>query len=181
MKKVVAILGSPRKESYSSQLAEAAAKAVSGAEVRSFVLNNLNFKGCQGCMSCKSKTEICAVQDDLTQVLAAVAEADSVILSSPIYIGEVTAQLKAFIDRTFSYLLPDFGVNPKPSRLAPGKQLLFIITQGQPDPALYEQSVLGHYLGSFKNLGFNVHKFIAVASQAGEAAVKSVEGIAAKF
>jgi multimeric flavodoxin WrbA len=58
-------------------------------------------------------------------------------MASPIYFGEVTSQLKGFIDRTFSYFVPDYAGNPNPSRLAPGKRLVFIQTQGQPDEKLY--------------------------------------------
>ncbi|MDR1921608.1 MAG: NAD(P)H-dependent oxidoreductase, partial [Candidatus Adiutrix sp.] len=47
--KVVAVLGSPRKESNSAKLAEAVLKisAAQGAEIRRFWLNDLKFKGCQ--------------------------------------------------------------------------------------------------------------------------------------
>jgi hypothetical protein len=41
------------------------------------------------------------------------------------------------MDRTFSYLVPDFETNPQPSRLSPGKKLLFILTQGHPDAGMF--------------------------------------------
>jgi hypothetical protein len=42
-----------------------------------------------------------------------------------------------FIDRTYSYLVPYFLTKPVRSRLKPAKRLVFIQTQGQPDPALF--------------------------------------------
>lgn len=161
--KVAVILGSPRKNSNSEALAEAAVAALppSGLEVKTVKLNDLKFSGCQACFACKSKSETCVVKDDLSPVLTQVAEADLVILASPVYIGEVTGQFKCFIDRTFSFLVPDYTANPKPTRLAPGKKLLFILTQGTPDAAAYDAPVLGHYVGFLKGLGFEVSQFVA--------------------
>ena len=72
----------------------------------------MNFKGCQGCGACKAEKEKCVVQDDLTQVLEAVRETDVLVLASPVYFADVTAQMKAFVDRTYSFLKPDFETNP---------------------------------------------------------------------
>jgi multimeric flavodoxin WrbA len=85
-------------------------------------------------MACKTKLDRCALNDDLTQVLDAVRETDVLVLASPVYFGDISSQLKAFIDRTYSYLVPDFKTNPRKSRLAPGKELVFILSQGNPDP-----------------------------------------------
>jgi multimeric flavodoxin WrbA len=109
-----------------------------GAETRAFELNRLNYRGCQGCYACKKTLEHCILKDDLTEVLAAVQEADAVVLASPVYYGDVSGQLKCFIDRTFSYLVADYVTNPNPSRLAPGKELVFILTQGNPDAKLFD-------------------------------------------
>jgi multimeric flavodoxin WrbA len=168
-KKVAAVLGSPRKKANSSKLVKAAVKALpkKNLNVKEFHLNALNYKGCQGCFSCKGKSEICVLTDDLTPVLAQAAEADLLILASPVYIGEVTAQLKGFIDRAFSYFKPDWANRPDPSRLAPGKKLIFILTQGVPDQAAYEGPVLGHYQIFFQSLGFTITPFIA-PGQGGE-------------
>jgi multimeric flavodoxin WrbA len=109
-----------------------------GAETRAFELNSLSYRGCQGCYSCKTTLDHCILKDDLTGVLEAVRESDVVVLASPVYYGDISGQLKCFIDRTFTYLVPDYVTNPNPSRLAPGKKLVFILTQGNPDPKLFE-------------------------------------------
>jgi hypothetical protein len=41
--------------------------------------------------------------------------------------------MKGFIDRLFSYLVPDYRTNPEKSRLLPGKKLVFIQVQARPD------------------------------------------------
>jgi multimeric flavodoxin WrbA len=159
---VVAVLGSPRESSNSTLLAEAAIKAIGAQseDVRKFVINQLSFKGCQACYSCKTKTEFCVLKDDLTPALSAVADADFVILSSPVYIGEITSQFKAFIDRSYSWLKSDFKTNPSPSRLTPGKKLLYIQTQGNPDGSIYQKR-FNAYLDHFRRLGFKVDGLVA--------------------
>jgi multimeric flavodoxin WrbA len=134
MKKVVAVLGSPRKKSNSTALAGIVldeAKKL-GAKTEEFRLNKMKYKGCQACEACKKKLDHCVLDDDLTEVLEAVKQADVVILTSPIYFSEVSGQFKQFFDRTYSYLNPDFTC-----RLAAGKKSLFIQAQGQPDAGLY--------------------------------------------
>jgi len=132
--KAVAILGSPRAKSNSSALARIILRKLEhrGAETREFILNKLNFSGCVACDTCKAKLDHCVLQDDLTEVLEAVGEADVLILASPVYFSEVSGQFKCFFDRTFSYLNPDFS-----GRLKPGKSSVFVLTQMQPDLNLY--------------------------------------------
>lgn len=136
--KIVTLLGSPRTKGNSASIAarfnETAAQL--GAETRIFELNRLSYRGCQGCYACKKSLDRCVLKDDLTEVLAAVQEADVVVLATPVYYGDVTSQLKGFIDRSYSYLKPDYLTNPQPSRLSP-KKLIFVLTQGHPDETLF--------------------------------------------
>jgi multimeric flavodoxin WrbA len=133
--KIVSLFGSPRARANSSLIAErfCATAQKLGAEVRAFTLNDLNFRGCQGCYACKTKLDRCALKDDLTEVLEAVRETDILVLASPVYYWDISAQLKAFLDRTFSFLVPDFITNPQKSRLEPGKKLVLILAQNNPD------------------------------------------------
>jgi multimeric flavodoxin WrbA len=137
--KIVCLKGSPRSAGNSSAIADRllATAATLGAETRVFELNRLNYRGCQGCYACKKNLDRCILEDDLTAALTAVHEAETVVLATPVYYGDVSGQLKCFLDRTFSYLVPDYITNPNPCRLPPGKKLVFIITQGQPDAGLF--------------------------------------------
>jgi multimeric flavodoxin WrbA len=132
--KIVAILASPRPKSNSTALARKIMEVAGaqGAETQEFVLNKLQFKGCQACETCKTKLDHCVLKDDLTQVLEAIHQADAVVMASPNYFGEVSGQFKSFFDRTYSFLNPDFSC-----RLAPGKSSVFIMAQGQPNLNLY--------------------------------------------
>lgn len=129
--KVVGILGSPRTDGNSSTIAKKFIKTAKGlgAQTQIFYLNELNYKGCQGCYSCKGKLEHCILDDDLTDVLNAMHTANIIVLSSPNYYGDVSGQMKTFIDRTFSHLTIDFIKSDKKSRLPRGKHAVFIVTQ----------------------------------------------------
>jgi multimeric flavodoxin WrbA len=152
--KLVTLLGSPRSTGNSStiakHLAEAAVKL--GAQSTIFELNRLSYRGCQGCYACKKSLDCCGLKDDLTEVLAAVHEADALVLATPVYYGDITAQLKGFVDRTFSYLKPDYLTNPEPSRLG-AKKLIFVLTQGHPDEALFAD-IFPRYETFLKWMGF---------------------------
>lgn len=130
--KILTINGSPRMKGNSTTLSahfsEIAEKA--GAEVKKYYLNKLNYKGCQACMACKGRTEKCIIEDDLTEVLDSMHEADVILLSSPNYYGSVTAQMKGFLDRSYSLLKPDFFTADKKSRLADGKTMVIMFIQG---------------------------------------------------
>jgi len=137
--KIVCLLGSPRTKGNSSTLAQHFCDAAEklGATVETFALNKLNYRGCQGCMACKTKLDRCILKDDLEAVLDSIRDADVLVLTTPVYFADLTAQLKGFIDRTYSYLVPNFFNNSNPSRLSPGKKLVFIQTQGQPNEKLF--------------------------------------------
>ena len=160
--KVVALLGSPRPAANSAVIANHFLRQAEtlGATTRVFELGRLNYRGCQGCYACKGKADHCVLDDDLTEVLEAVRDADLVVMASPVYYGDVTSQLKGFIDRTFAYFLPDYATNPNPSRLTP-KKLLFVLTQGHPNESLFDD-IYARYQRPFKRLGFAESRLIRV-------------------
>ncbi|MCL1926455.1 MAG: flavodoxin family protein [Syntrophorhabdaceae bacterium] len=152
--KVVAVLGSPRTTGNSSAIARRFMKAAAkqGAQTRTFELNQLTCRGCQGCYACKKEFDKCVLTDDLAEALSAVKDADIVVMASPIYFGDITAQLKTFIDRSFSYLKPDYFTNPQPSRLSK-KKLVFVLSQGLPDEKSFSD-VYPRYSGFLEWMGF---------------------------
>lgn len=153
--KLVCLLGSPRREGNSATIAaHLVAKAAElGAEVETIYLNSLNYRGCQGCYVCKTSLDKCVLNDDLAPVLESVSQADALVMASAVYYGDVSSQLKGFIDRTFSYLVPDYFKNSQPSRLQPGKKLAFVLTQGQPDETMFGD-VFPRYNFFFKWYGY---------------------------
>jgi multimeric flavodoxin WrbA len=77
------------------------------------------------------------VEDDLTEILDAIRDADVLVAASPVRHGEVTRLLRTFIERTLCFIKPDFFTNPNPSRLTAGKRMVFILTQREPDEGLF--------------------------------------------
>jgi multimeric flavodoxin WrbA len=108
---VIGLNGSPRKGWNTHILVEEALKgaAAQGAETELINLYDLSFKGCVSCFECKrrggSSLGRCALRDDLRPVLDKIDRCDAFVLGSPIYIGEVSAATRAFIERlTFQYI-----------------------------------------------------------------------------
>ncbi|MBU1610535.1 MAG: flavodoxin family protein [Proteobacteria bacterium] len=136
---ILTLFGSPRKNGNSRLLTEAflARAEALGATVERVFLNQLTYKGCQHCDACKNKQEECILDDDLAPVLAAAAACDVLVMATPVYYGEVTSQLKGFIDRTYSYLVKDYGPKEIKTKLAPGKKLVMVIAQGHPKENLF--------------------------------------------
>jgi multimeric flavodoxin WrbA len=87
-------------------------------------------------------------------VLDAVQSADVLVMASPVYYGDLTAQMKAFFDRTYAFYTPDYlQPNKKWSRLAEGKKLVFVLTQGATDEK-YFADVFPRYSMFMKMYGF---------------------------
>lgn len=161
--KIVTVLGSPRPQGNSAALARRFLQTAAGlgADTSSvYELNRLRYRGCQACYACKKGSERCVIKDDLAAVLAAVEAADAVVLTTPVYYGDITSQLKGFIDRLYGFLVPDFHTNPRPSRLAP-KKLAFILTQGNPDPALFAD-IFPRYGAFLGRMGFADRQLVRV-------------------
>lgn len=58
---------------------------------------------CTGCFRCFENGVCEVLDDDLRQVQAQVLAADLVILASPVHANHVSAQMKAFVDRSFAW------------------------------------------------------------------------------
>jgi multimeric flavodoxin WrbA len=104
-KKVIILLGSPRKNGNSTALAGEVERGAeeAGAEVESYNLHEMNIRFCTGCGSCREKTsKNCVIDDDMQLLYPRLREADAVVFASPIYWAHVTAQMKVFMDRCFA-------------------------------------------------------------------------------
>ena len=98
--KAIGIVGSPRKNGNTELLTAHALKAIAeeGIETELIQLAGLDIKPCTACMVCK-KEEKCSLEDDLFPIYLKMKEADSIIISSPVYYGSATALVKSFIER----------------------------------------------------------------------------------
>ena len=106
MKTIMIIDGGPRKNMNTAQMlqkvAEGAQSVSEEIEVKTVRLYDLDYKGCMSCMACKIKgkaSNVCKFKDALTPVLEEIAQADGLVMGSPIYFGDVTGQTRTFLER----------------------------------------------------------------------------------
>ena len=104
MKKMLAIAGSPRKDSNSAYLCRCCLRAAEaqGCETRLLELSSLTVEPCRACDNCVdfAAGERCIIDDDMDQVLDAMLWAEAIVFATPTYMGGMSAQLKCLIDRT---------------------------------------------------------------------------------
>jgi multimeric flavodoxin WrbA len=153
--KVTCVKGSPRTNGNSSTITQAFLNELnrSGvAEITTFELNKLNYKGCQECLQCNTKLDKCAINDDLTDVLESVGKSDVLVISSSVFYGDVTSQTKGFIDRMYSFRKYDYENLIFTSRLK-GKRLVMILAQAHPDENMFAD-IFPRYDYFFNDLGF---------------------------
>ena len=95
---IVAISGSPRRDGNTELLLRRVLEVTGGQLVR---VCDLDIAPCASCWYCLEH-ECCAIDDDMTELSEHLLRADAVILGSPVYFNNVSAQLKAVLDRTWS-------------------------------------------------------------------------------
>lgn len=118
-------------------------------------LAGLDIKSCQSCYNCKSDEMKCAREDDMASLTKKLMGADIFILSAPIYMWQVSAKVKLFMER----LYPLFHFD-KPSELK-GKKLILIFTQATPDKARFKD-YFEYVKEAFLFLGFDVVDVIVI-------------------
>jgi multimeric flavodoxin WrbA len=106
-RKVVILLGSPRKNGNSAALAEAIAEGAAGAELDVFYLHGMKIAPCNACEVChKAGAEGCVIKDDMQPLYPKLKQADAIVFASPIYWFTVSAQMKLAVDRCYALLTP---------------------------------------------------------------------------
>jgi multimeric flavodoxin WrbA len=101
--KVVAFNGSARKDGNTAILINQALEELEkqGIETEMIQLSGQRIRGCTACYKCfDNKDKKCAVTEDaMNEYIAKMLDADAIILASPTYFADVSAELKALIDR----------------------------------------------------------------------------------
>jgi multimeric flavodoxin WrbA len=101
--KVVAFNGSPRKKGNTSILIQCVFKELEqeGIETELVQLSGKKIRGCMACFKCfENQDKRCAVANDgLNECVEKMIAADGILFGSPTYFSNVTAEMKALIDR----------------------------------------------------------------------------------
>jgi len=101
--KVLGISGSPRKGGNTEILLREALRAVEQMDCTTwlFSMSEKTVAPCRACGGC-FETGACVIEDDMRELSSLMSRADAIIWATPVYFGNVTAQLKAVMDRTFA-------------------------------------------------------------------------------
>ncbi len=130
-KKVMIVVGSPRKKGNSATLAQRAAAGAKaqGAEVETFFLHGMNIQPCNACDACRKKKDMdCVLNDDMRKLYPKLRKADAILIASPIYWFTVSAQTKLFLDRWYALGSEEEGY------ALTGKRFGIVLTYADADP-----------------------------------------------
>lgn len=138
--------GSPRKQWNTAKMCESFKNGVVDKGLSAEIINlyDLNYKGCYSCFACKVRNGKsygkCGYPDDLNKILEKVSNAEGLVFASPIYFGEVTAQMRAFMERL---LFPVYVYDKEGSKIPPKKLETAIIYTMNVKPDLFNDWFVG--------------------------------------
>jgi len=126
---VLIVLGSPRKKGNTALLAAevAAGARAAGAEVETVFLQGLDLRPCLACGACqRPAAKGCAQKDGMQALYPKLLAADAIVLASPVYWFNLSAQMKAFIDRWYALQGERQGLA--------GKRMALVMAYADADP-----------------------------------------------
>ena len=107
--KIAVLNGSPRPKGNTAALIAAFQEGAesAGHQVTVLSVGTMNIGGCKGCEYCHTKGGgTCVQKDDMTQVYPVLAEAELLVLASPVYYFGLTGQLQSAISRFYAVMAP---------------------------------------------------------------------------
>ena len=184
---VLFLQGSPRRRGNTETLCARMVETMraKGAKVKTLRVADMTIKGCSECYTCQKVFDKpgCPIKDDMGAVYDQLLSADLVVLATPVFCWNMSAQLRAVLDRFFA--LCKFGQveEGKFKCLPDGKPFALVVTAGGgpydgAEICVASYRALAEYL-RFKDRG----EFVAapVGDPAGVAADKALLARAAEF
>ncbi len=106
-KKILVLTGSARKGGNSNRMARAFAEAAKakGNEVKIIDTAGLKLNFCHACETCYKTGKPCSFDDDFNTIADDILAADALVFSCPVYWYSVPSQIKAVIDKMFSFVI----------------------------------------------------------------------------
>ena len=112
---VLAINGSARgKKGVTQRMLDAFCGGLinGGAEVDMLQVKGLDIAPCRACLHCMHKTPgVCIQRDGMDAIYGQLKAADALVLGAPVYIDNMSAQLKTLLDRCTCAIRPDIEVD----------------------------------------------------------------------
>ncbi len=104
-KEILVLTGSPRKNGNSFAMTEAFIAEVKkrGHTVTRFDIAAMSVSGCRACEKCFKTGKACIFNDDFNKIAPVIQAADAIVFSMPVYWYSIPSQIKAVIDKLFSF------------------------------------------------------------------------------
>ena len=130
---ILILTGSPRKESNTDILAKAFADGASiNHNVEIVSVSDYKVNACVGCNSCFTREgNKCFQNDAMTDIYAKMANADTLVVASPVYFYGISAQLKNIIDRCHTPMRKNFKI----------KNVALLLVAGSSKPCVFDAIV----------------------------------------
>lgn len=174
--KVLLISASPHKEkSNTFILAQEVMRGLSdaGAEVEVIHLADQKIGFCTHCEECHKKILCCPLKDDVGMILGKMLESDGIILASPNYISQVTASMKALMDRSAHFI--------HCKRLL-GKYIFGVVSSGSGEDtevlnyiSYYGYACAAQYCGGVSSAFYTLKEKISEAYQMGNKMARDIK------
>ena len=147
MSNILILQGSPRAKGNTAWMAEEYKNAAEEAGHKVTIVNVAKKKiaGCLACEYCHTKGNgACVQKDDMQELYPLLAEAEVLVIASPIYYFTLSAQIQAPIQRFYSML--------KPANIKKTALLLSSNSPGVYDAAITEYKLLSGFCG-YEDMG----------------------------
>lgn len=129
---ILVLTGSPRKGGNSDKLADAfiAGARQAGHTTVKFSTADKHIQGCIDCQTCFTKGSACSIPDDFASLAPLLEQADMVVFATPLYWFTFPMQLKAAIDKFYSFL-----IGKRPLKV---KSCALLVCGGGPELTTYD-------------------------------------------
>lgn len=145
-KKVLVLMGSPRKHGNCDRLSDAFIKGVKekGAETEKIYLKDRDIKDCLGCCACRKNGGVCVQKDEMQEIYEKMKEAEVIVFAAPVYFYTWNALMKRMLDRTIA------------AEAALTGKTFYLISAGQAPEEKYMTTMIDSfrkYIGCFRGEG----------------------------
>lgn len=98
---VIGINGSSRKDGNTAIIINKIFKEINKEEIKTELIQLADYEiqTCQGCFACKGRDNCMFSKDGFTEIFSRMVDADGIIVGSPVYSADVSAKMKAFLER----------------------------------------------------------------------------------
>ena len=171
-KKILVLLGSPRKNGNTALMVEAFCKGAKekGHEVTVLDTTAMHLDGCRHCNSCWKKGRACSCEDDFIQISSKLESSDVLIMAAPMYWGQFPSYLKAAVDKLYAYLMPW-------REAAPAVKEIGVITCGDMEDESAFDEIVPWYRGVAKFFGWTDIGYVGIPKLVESGDVKKTDGL----